>query len=349
MPSAAWITPDFTTHVDPPQPNGCAWYRMVLPSREVAKMGWETAVGMPVISPDEGIGVGHGDGGFFHFDVTILKLLMSEAVPGLIRIMQARGEHVIVDIDDFHFGLHEDNVAYASTDPHRSPTNNRAFYEVAIRTADTVIVSTSFLADFYERRVRDVRLVRNAVDTDRFAQVEQPEDPVFGWVGGTMWRSGDIELLRDWLPSFVADHGVTVHHAGHIPGDARHFGIRAGLTRVSTAPMTLITEYPKLLTMSVGLVPLNRVPFSEAKSNLKGLEYAAAGIPFIATPTEEYRILAESGVGRLAETPDEWRDHATELLDPVVRREEGARIREIVRAEWDISRRGAEWDIAISG
>lgn len=349
MPSAAWITPDFATQVDPPQPNGCAWYRMVLPSRQLAEMGWETAVGMPVLSPEEGIGVAHGDGGFFRFDVSVLKLLMHESIPGLIRTMQARGEHVVVDIDDFHFGLHEDNVAHASTDPHRSPKNNRAFYEVAIRTADTVTVSTSFLADFYERRVRDVRLVRNAVDTERFTVVDQPERPVYGWVGGTMWRSGDIELLRDWLPAFVSDHDVRVHHAGHIPGDARHFGIRAGLARVSTAPMCLIKDYPQLLTMSVGLVPLNRIPFSEAKSNLKGLEYAASGIPFIATPTEEYRLLAESGVGRLAETPDEWRDHATELLDPEVRREEGAMIREIVEREWHIRLRGSEWDTAISG
>jgi glycosyltransferase involved in cell wall biosynthesis len=322
---------------------------MVLPSRQLAKMGWDTAVGMPAIAPDRGLGVAHGDGGYFDFDVSVLKLLMHKEIPGLMQMMQARGEHVIVDIDDFHFGLHEDNVAHASTDPHRSPENNRAFYEVAIRTADTVIVSTQFLADFYERRVRDVRIVRNAVDTERFTVVEQPEDPVFGWIGGTMWRSGDIELLREWLPDFAKDHGVRVHHAGHIPGDSRHFGIRAGIARVSTSPMTLITDYPKLLTMSVGLVPLNRIPFSEAKSNLKGLEYAAAGIPFIATPTEEYRLLAESGVGRLAETPDEWRDHATELLDPEVRRVEGARIRGIVEREWDMSLRGPEWDTAISG
>ena len=349
MPSVAWITPDFATQVDPPQPNGCAWYRMVLPSRQLAAMGWETAVGMPAIAPGEGIGVAHGEGGFFGFDISVLKLLMHEETPRLMKAMQARGEHVVIDIDDFHFGLHEDNIAYASTDPHRSPKNNRAFYEVAIRTADTVVVSTAFLADFYQRRVRDVRIVRNAVDTERFTVVEQPEDPVFGWVGGTMWRSGDIELLREWLPAFVDDHGVQVHHAGHIPGDSRHFGIRAGLKRVSTKPMTLISDYPNLLTMSVGLVPLNRIPFSEAKSNLKGLEYAAAGIPFIATPTEEYRLLAETGVGRLAESPDEWRDHATELLDRQVRIEEGTRIRAIVEREWDMSRRGPEWDIAISG
>ena len=349
MPSAAFITTDYATTVDPPQPNGCAWYRMVLPARELETLGWETMTGMPVLSHDQGVGVAYEDGGFFGFDVTVLKLMMHETIPNLIGVMQARGEHLVVDIDDFHFGLHEDNVAYATTDPHRSPTNNRAYYETGIRAADTVVVSTAFLADFYERRVRDVRIVRNAVDTDRFTVVEQPEKPVYGWVGGTMWRSGDLELLREWLPGFVRDHRVQVHHAGHIPADPRHFAVRTGLRRVSTSLMCLIGDYPKLLTMSVGLVPLNRIPFSEAKSNLKGLEYAAAGIPFIATPTEEYRLLAESGIGRLAETPDEWRDHATELLDVDVRREEGARIREIVEREWDMRRRGPEWDTAISG
>jgi glycosyltransferase involved in cell wall biosynthesis len=348
VPSVAWITADFSLQAKPPQPNGCAWYRMVLPSRELAKMGWESVVGMPVASED-GIGVAHGDGGYFGFDVNVLKLLMNQTVPSLIRTMQAKGEHVVVDVDDFHFGLHEENVAHGTTDPYRNPQSNRAYYESSIRAADTVTVSTSFLADFYQRRVRDVRIVRNAVDTDRFTPVTQGEDPVYGWVGATMWRSGDIEILKEWLPGFVKDNKVKVHHAGHIPGDSKHFGVRAGVPRVSTTSMCLITDYPKLLTMQVGLVPLNRIPFSEAKSYLKGLEYAAAGIPFIATPTEEYRLLASQGIGRLAETPEEWRDHATELLDPDVRREEAERQRAIVRTKFDISGKGKEWDTAISG
>jgi glycosyltransferase involved in cell wall biosynthesis len=82
---------------------------------------------------------------------------------------------------------------------------------------------------------------------------------------------------------------------------------------------------------------------------LKGLEYAAAGIPFIATPTDEYRLLYRAGVGRLAETADEWRDHATELLDRQVRREEAERQRRIVQERFDISLMGPEWDIAMSG
>lgn len=350
MPSAAFITGDFATDVNPPEPNGCAWYRLVLPSRVLRDQGWETGVGMPRASLEHGIGIAYEDGMISGWDISVLKLLMHRDVPEMMRLMQSRGERLVVDVDDFHYGIHEENIAASSTNPHKNPTANRAFYEQGIRQADTVTVSTEFLADFYDTRVRDVRIVRNALDVERWTVVEQPEKPTIGWVGGTLWRSGDVEILADWLPGFVKDHDLVVHHSGHIPGDGRHFGTRVGIRRVRTTPMCLVKDYPdRMFSMHIGLVPLNRVPFSEAKSNLKGLEYAAKGIPFIATPTREYELLAEAGIGRLAETPDEWRDHATELLDPEIRREEGRRIRELVERDWDIKGKAEEWATAIAG
>jgi len=348
VPSAAFITGDFHQSDGKIEPNGCAWYRLILPSRELQGLGWETGVGMPRVHPEMGIGIAHEDGMYAGWDVSVLKLLMHESIPQLIPVMQAKGERVIVDIDDFHFALDEENVAYHATNPHANRESNRAYYEIVIRQADTVTVSTAFLAEFYGRRCRDVRIIRNGLDVERFSMVEHPESPTVGWVGATWWRSGDIEVLSEWLPGFVSDYGVKVHHAGHIPNEPRNFAVRAGLRRVSTRLMCTIKDYPSMLDFHIGLVPLARKPFNEAKSNLKGLEYAAAGIPFIATPTEEYRLLHESGIGRLAETPDEWRDHAIELLDPEVRKAEAERQRRIVEEVWHVRERGPEWDTALS-
>lgn len=350
MPNVGFMTGDFSINYDPPEPNGCAYYRMVLPGVQLTRMGWEVKVGMPRSHPEMGIGVSYNDGAFFGWDISVFKLLMHESVPTLFKVMQDAGSRVVVDIDDFHFALHPENIASHVTDPNRNPENNRMWYEMGIRVADTITVSTAFLADFYQRRCRDVRLVRNALDTERYSPVEQGESPVIGWVGGTPWRSGDIEMLKDWLPGFVNDHGLRVQHSGHIPGDPKHFAARAGLRRVQTLPMTPVSRYPTLLAgIHIGLVPLRLSPFNEAKSYLKGLEYAAAGIPFIASPSEEYRVLHEAGVGRLAGTPDEWRDHATELLDPDVRSAEAERQREIVCREFDISTKGEQWATALAG
>jgi hypothetical protein len=233
---------------------------MVLPSRVLAKRGWNTAVGLPAGNPEHGIGLAHKDGMLSGWDVTVVKLLMNSQTVPLMRRGQELGQRVVVDVDDFHYGLEDSNVASRSTDPHSNPEANRAFFEQGIRQADTVIVSTQFLADFYSRRCRDVRIVRNALDVERFTPVTQEGDPVIGWVGGTLWRSGDIEILRDWLPDFVKDHKIQVHHSGHIPGDGNHFGVRAGLKKVRTEPMCILKDYPdRMFKMNIGLVPLNRV------------------------------------------------------------------------------------------
>ena len=350
LPSAAFISGDWNNQTNPPMANGCAYYRQVLPATLLKSMGYDVLVGQPRPHDPMGIGLAHEDGALFGFDINVYKLMMHASVPQLFHVMQSKGQTVVVDIDDFHFDLHADNIASAATNPHTNPANNRMWYEIGIRQADFITVSTAFLADFYGRRCRDVRLVRNAVETGRFTPVSQPEKPAFGWLGGTLWRSGDIELLRSWLPAFIKDNKVTFHHAGHIPGDPKHFALRAGMKQVQTTSMQTIDKVPQMLSnFHVGIVPLARNPFNEAKSYLKGLEYAAAGIPFIATPTEEYRVLAAAGVGRLAETPDEWRDHATALLDPSTRIAEAARQREIVSQQFDMSEMGEPWATAIFG
>lgn len=347
-PSIAFLSGDYSPKGEP---NGCAYYRQVLPSRELLHLGWsDVAVGQPQPHPEHGLGLKYKDGAMFGYDIVQVKLLMHKSVPALIRVHQKNGQKVVVDVDDFHFALHENNVAFAATNPHVNPDNNRAHYEAGIRAADVVTVSTAFLANFYERRCRDVRLVRNGVDAERFHPVYQPEKPTVGWLGGTIWRSGDLELLASWLPAFVEDYDVAVHHAGHIPNDNRHFAARVGLRRVTTTGMQPISGVPEMLDpIHIGLVPLARNDFNEAKSFLKGLEYAVAGIPFIATPTEEYRLFAEAGIGRLAETPDEWRDHAIELLDRDVRVAEAERQREIAIREFHVKQRGVEWDTALIG
>lgn len=346
MPNVAFLSSDYALHLDPITPNGCTWYRCILPARALKHQGWDAAVGFPGYSDEYGLGVTVDGGIMAGYEINVFKLLMHKNVIDIMQAMQANGQKIVVDIDDFHQGIHSENMAASVTNPHLNQDVNRAYYEQIIRLADTVIVSTEFLLEWYERRVRNITMVRNALDAERYAVQVQPEIPTFGWVGATPWRSKDVEVLAAWLPGFVKDHKVKVHHSGHIPDDPKPFAKRAGLKNVSMLNMVTMPDYPSLFEpIHVGFVPLRMNDFNEAKSFIKGLEYAASGIPFIASPTKEYELLAEAGVGRLAWTPDEWRDHAEELLDPDVRREEGARIAKIVRDEFGV--KGEAWATAI--
>ena len=57
----------------------------------------------------------------------------------------------------------------------------------------------------------------------------------------------------------------------------------------------------------------------------------------------EYTLLSEQGVGRVANTPAEWRQHVTELLDYKTRKREAAIQRNLVAKDHSIQARAHEW------
>lgn len=88
----------------------------------------------------------------------------------------------------------------------------------------------------------------------------------------------------------------------------------------------------------------NLFGFVSHNSWIKAIEYAAAGIPFIATDIAPYRELYDQyGIGRLARRPKHWIAHVRELLDVDVRAEEAARNRELVRS-LDLAHGQKRWD-----
>ena len=110
-------------------------------------------------------------------------------------------------------------------------------------------------------------------------------------------------------------------------------------------PLLAPFEYPFGFAFDIGIVPLNDVVFNIAKSWIKGIEYAAAGVPFIASEMDEYKRLHNKyGIGRLASTTEEWVSHFEELLDPKVRATEAMRAREIVEQELDSRLMAKRWD-----
>jgi hypothetical protein len=322
----AWVTNDLSDFDGILQPGGCGYYRCMLPKGVVANPHSE--FGRPAWTGQHGYGVRlNKKYARFGFDVVVMKMMMQRWVPHEMKIAKSIGQKLIVDIDDHYDGLHEDNLAFKNTDPKKNKISNRDYYNQIVELADLVTVSTPFLYEYYkDKGVPNVKLVRNGINVQQFVRKKHTgSKPVIGWVGAMHWRSGDIETMRPWLNGFLEEHDLTFFHAGHMP-DAKLFWEAAGINpeRMMLAPMKIIPEYHELFLMDIGLVPLNDIDFNRAKSTIKGLEYAASNIPFVAQDTPEYRRLSELGVGRVASTPDEWIKHLTELLNFKTRKREAA-------------------------
>jgi len=313
--------------------------------------GLKARMGMPAWDPKQGFGVKETHNtGIFGFTTVVLKLIMTRWTPKQIELAQALGQTIIVDLDDYHEALTPANAAYDATDPEKNKVANRDFYQQVIEAADMVTVSTPFLYDIYSQQRDNVYMIRNGVSITQFTRIKhRSQKPVFGWTGATNYRNNDLEQLREWLPDFLEEHDLYFHHAGHqdnTPSFAEVTGIAA--RRVMTSPLTPINDYASGFKFDVGIVPLNDIPFNHAKSNIKGLEYMAAGIPFIASDLPEYRVLHESGVGVLATTADEWREAASRFLDYKTRKQAAGAGWATVSKDWSIEARAKEWNTVLS-
>lgn len=354
-PTVTFLTFDWSFALKPIQPNGCAWYRCKLPM-DILKNNkeYETGFGFPGFNEKYGFGLLIPDNKAIHgWDIVILKLIMLEKVIDQIPIAKSLGQKIVIDLDDHMEGLEKSNLAYHMTSPEKNPKNNREHYLKSIEMADALITSTPFLKEFYENKHpgKPVFLVRNGIDIDRWTLKKGGggNKPTFGWVGATPWRSGDLETLVPNFGEFIENNDLKFHHSGSIinaPTVQQQLGIPE--SRFTHEPMKPINSYPELFRkIDVGIVPLRHVEFNEAKSFIKGLEYGASGIPFIAQDIEEYSYLAETGVGRVAKNIDEWIEHCEQLLDPKVRHKERIKNIENIKKYHTMQQREKDWDKAL--
>lgn len=351
-PTVSFLTYDWSFGTEPLQPNGCAWYRCFLPMKELEKFGWDTGIGFPGYNDEHGFGLLVPDNKAIHgWDVIVFKLIMLDSVASKLKEAKEMGQKIVVDIDDWFEGLAETNLAHKMTNPENNPRNNRDHYMYIINNADAIITSTPFLYDFYKNKkgMKNVFMVRNGIDVDRWTQRKDNSRwlPKVGWVGATPWRSKDLETLQPWFGQFLEKNHLPFHHSGHIK-NANYAKNQLGVPRsVKTTEegMQPIATYPELFRkLDIGMVPLSNVEFNHAKSTIKGLEYSAAGVPFIASYSPEYALLEEQGIGRVANNAQEWIGHLEELLDPKIRKEDAERNLEGVKKLHTMEARGADWN-----
>jgi glycosyltransferase involved in cell wall biosynthesis len=307
-------------------------------------------MGFPGFNEAHGFGLMVEDEKAIHgWDIIVFKLIMHQRILDEMEKAKSMGQIIVVDIDDWHDGLEKTNRAYDVTDPEKSPENNRDIYNKIISLADAIIVSTPFLGDYYSKFNKNCFMVRNGIDLDRWKRkpVNFTDKPTIGWVGATPWRSSDLESVADSVGSFINSNGLKFHHSGHLNVNAAHAADQLGISRDSTTtlPLVPILDYPKLFSpIDIGIVPLNDVQFNHAKSFIKGLEYVAAGVPFIASWSPEYEFMAGYGVGRVARNKSEWEYHLSELMDPAMRKDEVEENLENVKNLFTMDKRGAEWN-----
>lgn len=231
------------------------------------------------------------------------------------------------------------------------PTNQRAAVvftppllqaiESCAATAHLVTVSTEPLAEVMRRFNPNVVVIPNHVD-GRIFDIERPRRDrlTIGWAGGD-------SHLRDWqyvmkpLRRFLdRNPDVDLHVIGQ---DFTGGKLRSRWTGWSND----LFDYYRSIDFDIGMAPLEASLFNRSKSHIKALEYAALGIPVIASDSEPYREFVIDGVtGFLVGRQHEWELRLRDLVnDEAMRTEMGAKAREHAR-NWSMDQGWRLWESA---
>jgi hypothetical protein len=262
----------------------------------------------------------------FDCDVVVIQRYMHKGVLGDIRSATAAGQIVINDVDDWYWGLSDRNAAKSLTDPKNNPNENIDHYKNILMASSGIITSTPFLTEKISKWNETVIMHHNYVDMGLFKRRKHMASkmPVVGWMGSTAHRSGDLQILRGFAQRLSGK--VSWHHTGHV--ESPHFPkfwdeIKVHAGNVTRTNFLKPKDLNEGIQFDIGIVPLSDIPFNSAKSWIKGIEYAAAGVPFVASSLDEYvRLNKEYNIGILAKRPRDFITHIESLCDVDYRREE---------------------------
>jgi glycosyltransferase involved in cell wall biosynthesis len=184
----------------------------------------------------------------------------------------------------------------------------RAF--ALLPSMDLVTTPSDVLAErFRAAGARDVQVIENYVPPE-FLRIVPAGRPGFivGWHASfehhwDRMALGIERMLAEILEQLPHVHVVTLGVDLGIDSNRYTFGGEAQLEALTN----------EIADFDIGIAPLSESAFNEAKSSIKVREYAAAGVPWLASARGPYLGLGKAHGGRLVEDGD-WLAALTEMI-----------------------------------
>jgi hypothetical protein len=314
---------------------GCGHYRLLWPAEQVKALGYDVTIIMPdqrksrlrAQTEDDNVTKVFLDA---DFDIIVLQRTTHKFLAQAVPFLREMGVAVVVDMDDDLETIHPSNPAWTALHPRSrldSVSAQHSWHWAKQACADATLVTITSEALKQRYRPRGLSyIIRNYIP-ERVLKIPHEDSNVFGWAGSLHSHPDDLTPVGSSIARLI-NEGHRFKVVGAPNGIARELGMREDPEH--TGP-TSVLEWPeRIAELGIGIAPLADTKFNAAKSWLKPLEYAAAGVPAVVSPRIEYRELHKLGIGIMADKPKHWYTKIKNLVtDDVFRQEESARVREI--------------------
>lgn len=248
-------------------------------------------------------------------DVVIGQRIVGDPPSRAWRQMCEKADKLcVLEIDDDLFNIHPTNPAYTSFTPHYLENLKQN-----IRCAHIVTVTTPHLAYMLRPLHQDIRVVPNYIP-QWLTEHERPRTDklTLGWSGGPSHYMDWEDALPQIGRFLRRNPDVEFHGVG---------GVFSSMLKWPQEQLRTsrwehgVEDYYKLLDFDIGVIPLKPHLFNKSKSFSKALEFAALGIPVLASefgPYEDFVIPGKTGY--LIRNDHEWCAILRDLVENPVRR-----------------------------
>jgi glycosyltransferase involved in cell wall biosynthesis len=270
-------------------------------------------------------------------------LLHREASPlsrgGLERRLLGSAGFAIYDLDD---ALHEDH-GQGGVLRRWAPKAPKA--EGSARAADRVIAGNPLLADWASQHNPDVVVIPSCVAPERYrpkSDYAGGEVPRLVWIGSPD-NEPHLLLLARPLRELHRRAGARLTLIGS--QQPRLGPLETLIDRVAWSEDV---QHAGLAGADVGLMPLPDDAYSRGKCGYKLLQYAAAAIPFVASPVGVNAAILQQFGMPAPRTADEWIDSLAHLLGAAGDRQTlGRKARHLVQRNWSYDAWLPAWQAAV--
>lgn len=235
------------------------------------------------------------------YTATTLKKLLKLNIP------------IIYETDDLFLDIPKNHTSHENLKAHKP------YIKWIIKSADLITTSTETLRVALQKYTTSpIHVLKNTIDANLFLSTPEQKTGHFNiLISGTTTHQSDWEIIKTPLLKILQVHRgkVSAIFFGDLPHafknnpSAQLIGFQDSYNQYA--------DTLKNLSIQVALAPLEATPFNDCKSNIKWLEYSAAGIPGIYSNTTPYNSCITHGeTGLLVEnTETAWFNALEDLIN----------------------------------
>ena len=271
------------------------------------------------------------------YDRVVIEKEIFPFLPALAEwMLKLLGIQYIVDYDDAIFHNYDQ-----SSNPIIKKFLGNKIANV-MRFSGTVVAGNQYLADYAARSgAKNIEIIPTVIDLERYP-VKQNTDAdqfIVGWIGTKTTFEKHLLPCKDWIKALqIQDPNIRFH----IVGITEDMDLGKNVQYIR---WTEETEVAEILKMDIGLMPLQDSKWEKGKCAYKLIQYAACGIPGVASDVgmnREVTVPGETGI--LASADEEWIQAIKTLKSNTeLRHQMGRNARKKVEERYCIQQTSTKW------